>query len=192
MRILVIEHDSSFVAVLKKELDGQKIAFDLAHSGEQIRALAASQSYDAAVLDVDSPNGDGAAALRELRAARPHIPIVAIGAEVRAGHRAQALDLGADEFVGKPFKTAELLGRLRTATQRSARQAGPVLRLENLELSRDDHRVTRAGQKIRLTPKEFALLECLLTNAGQCVTRSEIVRHVWHHSDDPLTNIVDV
>lgn len=192
MRILVIEHDSSLVAALKKEFDAAKIAFDLAHGCEQIKALTASRSYDAAVVDVDAPNGDGVAAVRELRGSRPQLPIVAIGADGRGGQRAHAIDFGADEFLTKPAKSAELLARLRAATQLHARQAGPVLRLENLELSRDEHRVTRGGQKIRLTPKEFALLECLLTNAGQCVTRSEIVRHVWHHSDDPLTNIVDV
>jgi len=192
MRILVAEHDSSLGEYLKREFEAAQFAVDLAPDAEQVRSLAASRSYDAAVLDVDFLNENGHEVLRQLRASHDRLPVLILGIAARPGQRALALDLGADDFLSKPFECSELLARLRALVRRGSRQSEGVLRIENLELSRDEHVVTRAGRRIRLTPKEFALLECLLANAGQCVTRSEIVRHVWHHSTDPLTNIVDV
>lgn len=190
MRILVAEHDPSLGAHLEKQFGAEKITVDLAPGREQVQSLVAGRSYTAAIVDTDSLNEDGNAVLRELRASRVQLPILALGT---AAHPKQhALDCGADDLLLKPFEFCELLARLRALVRRSSRQMEGVLRIDNLELNRDEHVVTRAGRKIRLTPKEFALLECLLANAGQCVTRSEIVRHVWHHSSDPLTNIVDV
>jgi len=192
MRILLGEHDSSLGEYLKREFDAALFGVDLATGGEQIGCLAAGRNYDAVILDLDLPNEDGHALLRQLRESREQLPILALAAAARPGQRALPLDLGADDLLLKPFEFSELLARVRALVRRGKRQSEATLRLDNLELSRDEHVVTRAGRKIRLTPKEFALLECLLAKAGQCVTRSEIVRHVWHHSGDPLTNIVDV
>jgi DNA-binding response OmpR family regulator len=192
MRILVAERDSSLGAYLNKEFAAEKIVADLAHDGEQLKSLAASRNYDAAILDMGLPSEDEYSLLRELRSTREHLPILVLATGLRPGQQAQALDLGADDFLSKPFELSELLARLRALARRRDRRAETVLRIDNLELRRDAHVVTRAGQRIRLTPKEFALLECLLANAGECMTRSEIVRHVWHHTNDPLTNIVDV
>jgi len=157
-----------------------------------LKSLAASGSYDAAILDIDPANENAYLLLRDLRSTREHLPILVLATGARPGQQRQALDSGADDCLSKPFESCELLARLRALVRRRDRRAETVLRIDNLELRRDAHVVTRAGQKIRLTPKEFALLECLLANAGECVTRSEIVRHVWHHKSDPLTNIVDV
>ena len=107
-------------------------------------------------------------------------------------HRAQVLDLGADDLVLKPFEFAELSARVRAALRRGGHYAEVVLRVEDLELSRIEHSVKRAGRKIKLTPKEFALLEYLMRNSGQRVTRTEIIQHVWNIPRDTLTNVVDV
>ena len=192
MRILVAEHDPSLGGYLKKEFEAAQFGVDLALDAEQVKSLAASRNYDAAILDIDFPNEDGQEVLRQLRSSRDRLPVLVLGVTARPGQRALALDLGADDFLSKPFEFSELLACVRALVRRNSRRSEGVLRIENLELSRDEHVVTRARRRIRLTPKEFALLECLLANAGQCVTRSEIVRHVWHHSTDPLTNIVDV
>lgn len=192
MRILIVEHDTSLGAHLKKEFDAERIGVHLASDGDGVASAAASRNYETGIIDIDLPNGDGFAILRQLRSTSPKLPILILGAGSRAGQRALALDLGADDFLPKPFEFAELLARVRALLRRSCHRSEAVLRFDDLELSREDHVVTRAGRRIRLTPKEFALLECLLANAGQCVTRSEIVRHVWHDSNDPLTNIVDV
>lgn len=192
MRILIAEHDASLGAFLEKEFASAKIAADLAAERDQIRYALTTQSYDAAVLDIDSANEHELGILRDVRRLHEQLPLLVLAAGDGASQRALAVDLGAADVLLKPFEFSELLARVRALTRRRNHQGEEVLRIDNLELSRADHVVMRAGRKIRLTPKEFALLECLLAKAGQCVTRSEIVRHVWHHSSDPLTNIVDV
>lgn len=192
MRILVAEHDASLGAYLEKEFHAGKVVVDLAPDGEQAKSMVSKHDYDAAIIDIDVPGEDGFEVLRHLRALRPQLPILIFATGARPGQRAMALDLGADDFLPKPLVFSELLARVRALLRRGGHQNEAVLRIGNLELSRAEHMVTRAGRKIRLTPKEFALLEYLIANAGQRVTRSEIVRHVWHYSGDPLTNIVDV
>lgn len=191
MRILVAEHDPSLAVYLEKALAAENFAVDLATSSGQVKSAAANNRYDAAILDIDLPGEDGFELLRHLRVLREQLPILILADGSRPGQRALALDLGVDDCILKPFVFSELLVRVRALPGRG-HQGAAVLRIENLELSRAEHVVTRAGRRIRLTPKEFALLECLLVHAGRCVTRSEIVRHVWHHPSDPLTNIVDV
>ncbi|HTR45962.1 MAG TPA: response regulator transcription factor [Verrucomicrobiae bacterium] len=192
MRILVAEPSLPLGSYLEGEFSAQGIAVELALAGEHARSRVLKQDYDAVVLDVDLPGEDGFEILRRIRAAREHLPVLILTAGAKPGQRATALDLGADDLLLKPFAFAELLARVRAVMRRGGHRADPVLKIDNLELSRAEHQVTRAGRRIRLTPKEFALLEYLLANAGQHVTRAEIVQHVWHHASDPLTNIVDV
>lgn len=192
MRILVAEHDPSLGASLERELGSERIAVDLLADSDRAKSAVLNRDYDAAILDADLPHQDGLEVLRGIRALREQLPILLLATGARPGQRALALDLGADDVLLKPFAFSELLARVRALLRRGGNHSEPMLRIEDLELSRADHTVMRAGRKIRLTPKEFALLEYLLANAGQRVTRSEIVRHVWHYSGDPLTNIVDV
>jgi len=192
MRILLVEHDSSLGSFLEKEFAADKIAADVVFDPERAKAAVAKRDYDAAILDIDLPRGGGFQLLQDVRSRRKQFPILIIGTGARTSGRADALNLGADDFLAKPFGFSEVLARLRALMHGGADQRQAVLRLENLELIRDQHIVTRGGRKIRLTPKEFALLEYLLVNAGQRVTRSEIAQHVWHHSGETLTNIIDV
>lgn len=192
MRLLIAEHDPSLGASLAKDFGGERIAVDLVADGDWAKSAALEENYDAAILDADLPRHDGLEVLRSIRALREQLPLLVLAPQVQPSQRALALDLGADDVVLKPFVFSELLARVRALLRRGGHRTDPVLRIDNLELCRAERVVTRAGRKIRLTPKEFALLEYLLANAGQRVTRSEIVQHVWHHSGDPLTNIVDV
>ncbi|HXX20454.1 MAG TPA: response regulator transcription factor [Candidatus Acidoferrum sp.] len=192
MRIFIAERDPSLGGSMERELRAANIAVDLVADGERVESAVLNQSYDAAILDADVSSPDGLDALRSIRALRRELPVLLLADELRPGERARVLDVGADDVLLKPFAFSELIARVRALVRRGGRRADPVLRIDNLELSRAEHVVTRAGRKIHLTPKEFALLEYLLANAGQHITRAEIVRHVWHYPGDPLTNIVDV
>lgn len=192
MRILIAEHDPLLSASLENEFGAGKIAVDLVGDGDQAKSAVLKRDYGAAILDVNLSGHDDFDVLRSIRALRAQLPILILATGARPGQRALALDLGADDFLLKPFAFSELLARVRALLRRGGHRNDPVLCIGDLELSRTQHIVTRAGRKIRLAPKEFALLEYLLANAGQRVTRSEIVQHVWHYAGDPLTNIVDV
>ncbi len=191
MRILVAEHDLALGAYLEKEFEAENYSVDLAPGAEQVKSMVQDHDYDAAILDINLPLQDGFEVLRQVRARCERLPILILASGARPGERAQALDLGADDFLLKPFAFSELSARVRALLRRGGHQADAILRVDNLEVSRVEHVVKRAGRKINLTPKEFALLEYLVRNAGQHVTRSEIMQHVWHLSDT-MTNIVDV
>jgi two-component system, OmpR family, copper resistance phosphate regulon response regulator CusR len=192
MRILLVEHDVSLGSFLEKEFAAEKISVDFVADSERAKALVAKREYEAAIVDLDLPKGDGLQLIGHLAAQRKRMPILTLGASFRTSVRADALNLGADDFLAKPFGFSDVLASVRNLVNGGKRRPDNVLRFENLELSRDLHMVTRAGRQIRLTPKEFALLEYLLANAGQRVTRSEIAQNVWHHSGETLTNIIDV
>lgn len=192
MRILVVEHDPALNAFLQKQFAAEKLAADFAASIEPAKQLLSGHEYGSAILDMNLPRGEAFELLRHLRGSRKQFSTAVLAISDSPGDRPQALNLGADEFLLKPFGFLQLLACLRPLLHGQKLQTDSMLRLENLELSPRERRVTRAGRKISLTPTEFALLEYLLANAGQYVTRSEIVRHVWHHNGDPLTNIVDV
>jgi len=192
MRLLVAEQDPALGASMERELRAAKIAVDWVVDADGARSAVLNQCYDAAVFDIDLVSQDGLEALRSIRALRAELPVLSLVAGSRANEPGHTLDVGGDDVLLKPFAFSELIARVRALVREGGHRDGAVLRIENLELSRAEHVVTRAGRNIRLTPKEFALLEYLLANAGQHLTRAEIVRHVWHYPSDPLTNIVDV
>ena len=192
MRILVAEHDLALGAFLKQEFGAEHSAVDLVLNGEQAKSLAKERTYDAAILDLNLPRQDGSDVLRDIRARHEQLPILMLTIRARPEDHAQMLDLGADDLVLKPFAFTELSARVRALLRRGVDHADAVLRVDDLELSRVEHSVTRAGRKIDLTPREVALLEYLMRNAGQRVTRTQIVQQVWKVSPDMMTNVVDV
>ncbi len=192
MRILVVERDVALGAFLQREFDAEHFAVDLVVDGEQANSLVQERKYDVAVLDLDFRRQDGLDVLRDIRARQEQLPILLLTVRARPEDHAQILDLGADDLVLKPFAFAELSARVRALLRRGGHLPDVVLRVDDLELSRLEHSVARAGRKIVLTPKEFALLEYLMRNAGRHVTRTQIVQHVWNISSDTMTNIVDV
>jgi len=192
MRILIAEDDSALASFVKKGLEAEHYAVDISADGEQARALASEFDYDLVVLDLSLPRLDGVAILRHLRAKKPSIPILVLTGRSRIEDRVQCLDLGADDYLSKPFSFSELSARIRALLRRCHLPAESVLTVDDLKLDRVERRVERAGRRIDLTSKEFALLEYLMRNAGRRITRTMIIEHVWNLSFDTNTNIVDV
>jgi two-component system, OmpR family, copper resistance phosphate regulon response regulator CusR len=192
MRILVAESDFALGALLEREFRAENYAVDRAVNAVEAKSLARERHYDAAILDLHLPENESVEVLRSVRAAQEQLPILILGSRGSAAEGARVLDLGADDLVLRPFAFAELSARVRAQLRRGGHYAETVLRVEDLELSRVEHSVKRAGQTIRLTPKEFSLLEYLMRNSGQGVTRMEFIQNVWNIPVDTMTNIVDV
>ncbi len=152
----------------------------------------AELDFDLVVLDLNLPRLDGVAILRFLRTRKPSMPILVLTGRNRVEDRVQCLDLGADDYLGKPFSFTELSARIRALMRRSHLPAESVLAVDDLKLDRVERRVERAGRRIELTSKEFCLLEYLMRNAGRRITRAMIIEHVWNLSFDTCTNVVDV
>ena len=192
MRLLVAESDPALGTFLQRGFDAEHYAVDLTHDGEQAKSMAQQHDYDLAILDLNLPGPDGLEVLQHVRAKRQRLPILILASRNQPQERAQVLDLGADDLVLKPFAFSELSARVRALLRRGVRAPESVLCVEDLELNRVERTVKRAGRTIELTPKEFSLLEYLMRNAGQRVTRAQIIEHVWNLSYDTMTNVVDV
>jgi len=192
MRILVVEDDPPLASFVRKGLEAEHYAVDVAADGEQARLMALESDYDLMVLDLNLPKLDGISVLNSVRPKRPSLPVLVLTARSRIEDRVQTLDSGADDCLIKPFSFTELAARVRALLRRGPRTVETVLRVADLELDRVARRVERAGKRVELTSKEFALLEYLMRNSGRRVTRAMIVEHVWNLSFDSSTNIVDV
>lgn len=192
MRVMIAEDDTALAGFVRKGLEAEHYAVDSIADGEQARAMASELDYDLLILDLNLPRLDGVAILRYLRTRKPSVPILVLTGRTRVEERVRCLDLGADDFVTKPFSFSELSARIRALLRRSHLPAESVLTVDDLRLDRVERRVERAGRRIELTSKEFALLEYLMRNAGRRITRAMIIEHVWNLSFDTATNVVDV
>lgn len=192
MRLLIAEDDFALASFVKKGLDAEHYAVDIIGDGEQARAMASEMDYDLVILDLNLPRLDGISVLRHLRTRKPSVPVLVLSGRSRVEDRVQCLDLGADDYLAKPFSFTELSARIRALLRRSHLPAESVLTVDDLKLDRVERRVERGGQRIELTSKEFALLEYLMRNAGRRITRAMIIEHVWNLSFDTCTNVVDV
>ncbi len=192
MRILVVEDEEKVASFIRKGLEEERYAVDVALDGEEGLELAELNPYDLIVLDLMLPGLDGFRFIQRLRAQGVHTPILVLTARDSVGDKVKGLDLGADDYLTKPFAFAELLARIRALLRRGAPQAPPVLQVADLTLDPAARRVSRAGKPIELTAKEFALLEYFMRHAGRVLTRTMILEHVWDQSFDSYTNVVDV
>jgi DNA-binding response OmpR family regulator len=192
MRILIAEDDVPLASFVKRGLEAEHYAVDTTADGEQARAMANEFDFDLVVLDLGLPRLDGVAILRSVRTRKPSMPILVLTGHTRVEERVHCLDLGADDFLSKPFSFSELSARIRALLRRSRLPSESVLTVEDLKLDRVERRVERAGRRVELTSKEFALLEYMMRNAGRRVTRAMIIEHVWNLSFDTCTNVVDV
>jgi DNA-binding response OmpR family regulator len=192
MRVLLAEDDKAVANFIQKGLAAEQYAVDVAGDGEEAQYMLEQFDFDLVVLDLGLPQLNGLEILKRLRASKQSLPVLVLTARSRVEDRVKGLDLGADDYLTKPFAFAELSARLRALLRRPAHPPDMVLRVKDLEMNRAERTVRRAGQPIELTSKEFALLEYLLRNAGRCVTRTMIIEHVWNLSFDPMTNVVDV
>jgi len=154
--------------------------------------LAEHYDYDVVILDVNLPKADGFSVLQRIRAKKPDLAVLFLTGSVQVCDRVKGLDLGADDYLTKPFSLSELLARVRAVVRRSSRPVESVLKVDDLVMDRVQRAVTRAGRPINLTPKEFALLEYLMRSAGRSVSRPMIIEHVWNLGFDSTTNVVDV
>lgn len=192
MRILVVEDEKRLASFLSNGLRENGYAVDIAADGVEAAYLGRSEVYDIILLDILLPKQSGFEVLRQLRQAGVATPILCLTARDAPGDKVTGLDLGADDYLAKPFNFAELLARVRALLRRAPGVAPTTLRCADLELDPATHRVTRAGKEIDLTPREYALLEFLMRRAGAVVTRTAILEAVWDMNFDSLTNVLDV
>jgi two-component system OmpR family response regulator len=193
MRVLVVEDDEKIASFVVNGLKQSGFAVDRAGDGEQGLDLASTISYDAAVLDLMLPKLDGLSLLRSLRQRKITVPVLILSARAGVDDRVLGLQSGGDDYLTKPFAFSELLARIQALIRRAMRSAEPShLSVSDLKMDLFTREVFRAGQKIDLQSREFALLELLLSHAGRPVTKTMILEHVWDFSFDPQTNVVDV
>ena len=192
MHILVVEDERRLAYLLRRVLLEERHTVDLAHDGEAGLDLALSDTYDVVILDLMLPGIDGIEICRQMRAEHIMSPVLMLTARGAVEDRVTGLNVGADDYLTKPFAFAELLVRVKALLRRGPVSRSSVVRVADLELDRLAQQVRRAGKRIDLTAKEFSLLEYLMSNAGRVLSRTMIIEHVWDHSFDGITNIVDV
>ncbi len=192
MRMLVVEDEANLAQALRDGLMGEGFAVDVAKDGVEGLHLAREHAYDAIVLDIMLPRMSGYDVCRTLRAEQVWTPVLMLTAKDGEYDEADALDLGADDYLTKPFSFVVLLAHLRALVRRGGSERPPVLRVGDLELDPAEHRVTRAGQAIDLRPREFALLDFLMRHPDQAVRKSTIIAGVWDEFYEGDDNIVEV
>jgi two-component system OmpR family response regulator len=193
MRILIVEDDQAAAAYVAKALTESGHVVDHAANGRDGLYLATSGDYDAVVLDRMLPGLDGLSVLQAMRAADVETPVLILSALDKVDDRVKGLKAGGDDYLTKPFAFSELLARLEAlARRRKASATETVLKVGDLEMDLLKRTVRRAGREIDLQPREFKLLECLMRNAGQVVTRTMLLENVWDYHFDPQTNVIDV
>lgn len=192
MRILLVEDEKKMSASLAKGLSEAEFTVEVARDGESGLELARSARFDLLIVDVMLPKKDGWELVRELRADGRRTPILFLTARDSVRDRVKGLELGADDYLIKPFAFSELLARVRSLIRRSPKEEQERLRVADLEIDTRKHKATRSGTPLDLTPKEFLLLKHLARSPGEVVSRTEIVEHVWDINFEPGTNVVDV
>ncbi len=192
MRILVVEDDAKLADMLVRSLREAGYAVDVAADAERAVYQAAVHDYDAIVLDVGLPKGDGLGVSRALRARGSRVPILMLTARDAVEDRVAGLDAGADDYLVKPFALQELLARLRALLRRMPELLPTTLVVGDLVLDTRSQTAARAGRTLPLTTKEYAMLEFLARNAGRVVGRAELSAHVWDENHDPLSNTIEV
>jgi two-component system, OmpR family, response regulator len=192
MHILIAEDDLPVAKFLSSGLEAEHFNVRLVTSGKDVLGALESEPCDLLILDLNLPDIGGIEVLRLVRGKVPHLPVMILTGNARVEDRVGGLDSGADDYLTKPFAFSELLARVRALMRRGNLPFESVLHSMDLELDRVKRVVRRKGTSIELTPKEFALLEYLMLNAGQNVSRSSIIHNVWKLSSDTMTNVVDV
>jgi heavy metal response regulator len=192
MRILVVEDERKVASFVKRGLETVHYAVDVEHDGEAGLKRLLEREYDLVILDVMLPRLDGLSLMSEIRRRRIKIPVLLLTARVTVADKVMGLDLGADDYLTKPFAFEELLARVRALLRRGAAAVPTELSISDLRLDPASRQVTRGGKRIELTPKEFALLEFLLRRREQVLSRTVIAQHVWGVNYDTFTNVIDV
>ncbi|MDF1657038.1 MAG: response regulator transcription factor [Verrucomicrobiales bacterium] len=192
MRILVVEDQERIASFVEKGLKEQGFVVDMSDNGDDGYALAMTEPYDAIVLDIMLPGRDGLSILKNLRKKGFGVPVLLLTARSELDERLEGLNLGADDYMTKPFYIEELIARLHTIVRRSTGEATHILKVGDLTMDMVNRVVMRGDEEIRLTMREFSLLEFLMRSPGRVMSRMQICEHVWNYTFDPDTNLVDV
>src|SRR5712692_5030640 len=192
MRVLIVEDDKKTAAYLSKGLSESGFIVDAADKGEDGLRLACTGGYDLVILDVMLPGRDGWSVISEIRRSGKQTPVLFLTARDSVQDRVKGLELGADDYLVKPFAFSELLARTRSILRHSPVRQPEILRILDLEIDLVRHRATRGGKHLDLTPKEFALLSLLARRTGEVLSRTLIAEQVWDMNFDSDTNVVDV
>ncbi|MFH0812881.1 MAG: heavy metal response regulator transcription factor [Pseudomonadota bacterium] len=192
MRILLVEDDNDVARFIEKGLKENAFSVDLAENGEDGLHLATQEKYDLIILDIMLPLLSGDKILHHLRATGNNTPVIFLTAKDSVRNIVNGLNLGADDYIIKPFSFHELLARIRALLRRGRNIASPMLKVADLTLNQITREVRRRDIPIDLTPKEYALLEYFMVNKEQVLTRTMISEHVWNYNFDSMTNIIDV
>jgi DNA-binding response OmpR family regulator len=193
-RILIVEDDVSLAGFLSGELNGHGFVAEQVHDGEEaLCLLEAKRRYDLLLLDLNLPKIDGLSLIQRVRPSQPRLPMLVLTARSRVEDKVKALETGADDCLSKPFSLVELLARVNALMRRNSGVVPNCSTVGDLTIYRDQRRVERNGRRIDLTPREFAILDVLMRNAGRPVSRATLLEEVWNVSSaDSATNIVDV
>ncbi len=192
MKVLIVEDEKKIASLLRKGLEAQGFVTELSHNGTEGFEMATSRPYDAIVLDIMLPGRDGLSILRSLRNQKIATPVLLLTARSELNERLEGLNLGADDYLTKPFHIEELIARLHAISRRSSGIAQSILTVGDLSINLLTREVRRGDRKIELTSREFSLLEHLARAPGRVLTRVEICERVWDYNFDPGTNLVDV
>lgn len=193
MRILIVEDDEEIGSFIIKGFEQAGFAVDHATDGDDGLQLALSKAYDAAIVDIMLPKLDGLSLIEELRRRKVNTPVIILSAKRSVDDRVKGLQTGGDDYLTKPFSFSELLARLQALIRRASGTVEPTrLTVGDISLDLLTREVVRAGKRIDLQPKEFALLEYFIRNAGRVISKTMILEHVWSYNFDPQTNVVDV
>jgi DNA-binding response OmpR family regulator len=193
MRVLVIEDEHKIAQAIKKGLEQEAYAVDMAYDGEKGFDLAATEDYEVIILDLMLPKMNGFELCRKLREEENiHTRILILTAKGQLEDKVKGLNSGADDYLVKPFAFAELLARLKALSRRPKQALKPILKIDDLSLNSLTYEVKRAGKKIKLSKKEFALLEYLLRHQDKIISKEQIINHVWNYDADILPNTVEV
>jgi len=192
MRILLVEDEKKVAEIIERGLKAERYAVDICHNGREGWEMAAAYEYDIIILDLMLPEMSGTEILEKIRRKNQQVPILILTARDAMNDKVKNFELGADDYLTKPFAFAELLLRVKALLRRGPVNRSSILRVGDLEIDRLSQSVRRAGKKIDLTAKEYGLLEYLATNPGRVFSRTMIIEHVWDQSFQGLTNIVDV
>lgn len=192
MRALVVEDEKKLGSFLRKGLAQENLVVDLVYSGDVALDKILTQSYDVIVLDIMLPGRDGLSILREMRQRHINTPVLLLSARGNVNERVEGLNLGADDYLPKPFSITEVVARVRALLRRASGEHATVMQVADLSLNVVTREATRGGSKVELTNREFALLEYLMAQAGRVITKTSLCEHVWEHHFDTGTNVVEV
>jgi len=192
VRILIVEDEKKVAGFIKKGLEEETYAVDVAYDGEEGFHLASVNDYDMIILDWMLPKMDGLEVLSRLRDKKVSTPILLLTAKDAVDDKVTGLNKGADDYLTKPFAFSELLARIRSLLRRGQAETQTELKVGDLILDMVSHKVSREGEEIELTGKEYSLLEYFMRNEGKVLTRTMIAEHVWDYNFDTFTNVIDV